>query len=78
MSLSSDAHFCKKCQKDTPYSEILVRKPSKYDTDRSVIGRIKLFAHTLINGGNYHDMDRYVTCKVCGLKELDNKGQEHE
>lgn len=78
MSASSDTHFCKACKGETPYSEVLVRKPSKYDSDPTVLGRLKLFAHTFINGGNYHDMDRYVTCKVCGLKELDNKGREHE
>lgn len=72
------SHFCKKCQSDTPHTEVMVRKPSSYDTDTSLLGRIKLLAHTFINGGEYHDMDRYVECKVCGHKELDNKGNEFE
>ncbi|MCG9727184.1 hypothetical protein L1D54_04700 [Vibrio brasiliensis] len=72
------AHFCKQCDQQTPHSEVLVRKPSSYDTDTSLVGRIKLMAHTFINGGHYYDMDRYVTCKVCGQKEKDNKGDEFE
>ncbi|GAB2642278.1 hypothetical protein [Vibrio panuliri] len=71
-------HFCQKCQSDTPHSELLERKPSSYDTDTSLLGRITLFAHTFINGGHYYDMNRYVQCKVCGQKELDNKGSEFE
>tara|TARA_B100001057_G_scaffold232255_1_gene232469 strand:+ start:2419 stop:2592 length:174 start_codon:yes stop_codon:yes gene_type:complete len=55
---------------------MLVRKTSNYDTDTSLLGRIRLFAHTFINGGQYYDMDRYVTCKVCGNKEKDNWGKE--
>ncbi|WP_260260983.1 hypothetical protein [Vibrio intestinalis] len=71
-------HFCTKCNMETPHKEILVRKPSSYDTDTSLLGRIQLLAHIFINGGHYYDMDRYVTCKVCGTKELDNKGNEFE
>ncbi len=71
-------HFCKQCEQETPHSEELVRKTSSYDTDTSLLGRIKLMAHTFINGGHYYDMDRYVTCKVCGHKEKDNWGKEFE
>ncbi|MEF1171662.1 hypothetical protein [Vibrio sinaloensis] len=71
-------HFCKQCEQETPHSEVLVRKNSSYDTDTSLLGRIKLMAHTFINGGHYYDMDRYVTCKVCGYKEKDNWGKEFE
>ncbi len=71
-------HFCKQCEQKTPHSEMLVRKTSNYDTDTSLLGRIRLFAHTFINGGQYYDMDRYVTCKVCGNKEKDNWGKEFD
>ncbi len=71
-------HFCKQCSQETPHSEILVRKTSSYDNDRSLLGRVKLMAHTFINGGHYYDMERYVTCKVCGHKEKDNWGNEFE
>ncbi len=60
------SHFCKRCNQETPHSEVLVRKPSRYDTDKTILGTLKLWAHTLINGGHYYDMDRYVTCKECG------------
>lgn len=43
------AHFCKRCNKETPHSEVLVRKPSRYDTDKTILGTLKLWAHTLIN-----------------------------
>ncbi|MGF1911165.1 hypothetical protein L4C38_17180 [Vibrio kasasachensis] len=72
------SYFCNKCQADTAHSEVLVRKPSRYDTDKSILGRIKLLMHSFINGGNYYDMDRRVQCKVCGQKTLDNKGCELE
>lgn len=78
MSEFPTAHFCKQCDQQTPHSEVLVRKPSSYDKDTSLVGRVKLMAHTFINGGHYYDMDRYVTCKVCGHKEKDNKGDEFE
>ncbi|EGA69252.1 hypothetical protein VISI1226_02582 [Vibrio sinaloensis DSM 21326] len=71
-------HFCKQCEQETPHSEELVRKTSSYDTDTSLLGRIKVMAHTFINGGHYYGMDRYVTCKVCGHKEKDNWGKEFE
>ena len=64
--------------RETPHSEVLVRKPSRYDTDKSILGTLKLWAHTLLNGGHYYDMDRYVTCKECGHKEKDNWGKEFE
>ncbi|WP_070971684.1 hypothetical protein [Vibrio sonorensis] len=72
------SHYCNKCHSDTPHSEVLVTKPSSYDTDTSILGRVKLFAHTFINGGHYYNMDRYVTCKICGNRQLDNKGDEFE
>ena len=72
------AHFCKRCNRETPHSEVLVRKPSRYDTDKSILGTLKLWAHALLNGGHYYDMDRYVTCKECGHKEKDNWGKEFE
>ncbi|MBA5764299.1 hypothetical protein H2O73_18225 [Vibrio sp. 404] len=78
MSTFSTSCFCNKCQIDTKHSEVLVRKPSRYDTDQSILGRIKLLMHSFINGGHYYDMDRYVQCKVCGQKTLDNKGSEFE
>ena len=72
------AHFCKQYEQKTPHREVLVRKTSSYDTDTSLLGRIKLMIHTFINGGKYYAMDRYVTCKVCGHKEKDNWGNEFE
>lgn len=78
MTLFSASYFCNKCQTDTEHSEVLVRKPSRYDTDKSTLGRIKLFIHSFINGGHYYYMDRYVQCKICGQKTLDNKGSEFE
>ncbi|CAV19889.1 hypothetical protein AB4516_17210 [Vibrio sp. 10N.222.54.F12] len=71
-------HFCKTCNKETPHSEVLVRQTSSYDTDKTLLGRIKLFANSIINGGHYYNMDRYVECKVCGTRELDNWGNEFE
>ncbi|ARP37251.1 hypothetical protein [Vibrio syngnathi] len=71
-------HLCKKCNKETPHSEVLVRKDSSYDIDHSVLGRIKLFVHSIVNGGHYYDMDRYVKCKVCGTQEVDSWGNEFE
>ena len=71
-------HFCKRCNKETAHSEVLVRKPSRYDMDKTILGTLKLLAHTLINGGHYYDMDRYVTCKKCGCKEKDNWRKEFE
>jgi len=53
MPSSSDTHFCKACNNETPYSEVLVRKPSKYDSDPSLLGRIKLFAHTCLRSYFY-------------------------
>ncbi|WP_047045477.1 hypothetical protein [Vibrio mexicanus] len=71
-------HHCNQCKEQTPHREILVRKPSEYDGDTSPLGRVKLFVSSVINGGHYYNMDRYVTCQVCGTKELDNKGNEFE
>lgn len=71
-------HFCQQCSKETPHSEVLVRKPSRYDNDPSLLGKVKLLLHSFINGGHYYDMDRYVTCKECGHKQLDNWGKEFE
>ncbi|WP_434762081.1 hypothetical protein [Vibrio fortis] len=71
-------HFCKTCNQETPHSEILVRQPSRYDVDKTWLGKVKLFAHSIINGGHYYNMDRYVTCKICGTKERDNWGNEFE
>lgn len=71
-------HFCKKCNKETPHSEVLTRKSSSYDANPSLVSRIKLLVHTFINGGHYYDMDRHVKCKVCGAIELDNWGNEFE
>ncbi|MGY3568677.1 hypothetical protein J4N42_02025 [Vibrio sp. SCSIO 43135] len=70
--------FCEKCQQETVHSEVLVRKPSRYDTQFTWTGRILLFIREFINGGHYYNMDRYVKCKVCGHKQLDNKGDEFE
>ncbi|MBD1559832.1 hypothetical protein HC752_23150 [Vibrio sp. S9_S30] len=70
--------YCDTCRKTTPHKEIMVRKPSRYDTDCSILGRIKLFVHSWINAGEYHDTDRYVTCKVCNHQVLDNRGSEFE
>ncbi|MCK6262283.1 MULTISPECIES: hypothetical protein [Vibrio] len=71
-------HFCKQCNQDTKHGEVLVRKPSSYDTQTTMRGRILLFLREFINGGHYYNMDRYVTCKTCGHRELDNKGNEFE
>ncbi|MGF1720158.1 hypothetical protein L4D20_08985 [Vibrio kyushuensis] len=71
-------HFCKQCNQETEHSEVLVRKASKYDTQTSLFSRFMLFITEFINGGHYYNMDRYVTCKMCGRRELDNKGDEFE
>ncbi|MGR5284430.1 hypothetical protein ACP3V5_03855 [Vibrio maritimus] len=70
--------YCQACNKPTSHKEMLVRKPSSYDTEPSLMGKIKLFAHTFINGGHYYDMDRYITCQDCGKRTLENKGKEFE
>ncbi|GLQ73744.1 hypothetical protein [Vibrio penaeicida] len=74
----SAEQYCNTCRKTTSHTETLVRKPSSYDSDTSLLGRIKLSLHTIINGGSYYDMDRYVTCKTCHTKELKNQGNEFE
>ncbi len=71
-------HLCKKCNQETPHSEILTRKVSRYDSNPSLMSRIKLLVHAFINGGHYYDMDRHVKCKACGTKELNNWGKEFE
>ena len=78
MSGNPATHFCKKCNKETPHTETLIRQPSSYDTDRTWLGRITLFVHSIINGGHYYNMDRYVKCQVCGTRERDNWGSEFE
>ncbi|WP_038123544.1 hypothetical protein [Vibrio nigripulchritudo] len=70
--------YCDTCRTTTNHKEMMVRKPSRYDTDYSLSGRIKLFLHSWINAGEYHDMNRYVTCKACNTKSLDNRGNEFE
>lgn len=71
-------HYCQSCNKETVHNEVLIRKPSRYDKDPKILGRIKLLLHAFINGGHYYDMDLYVTCQTCGRRELDNKGSEFE
>lgn len=70
--------YCKRCKAPTEHRESLVRKPSSYDTDKSLLGRVTLFIHEFINGGHYYNMNRYVTCTICGKKTLENMGNEFE
>ncbi|MGY2573859.1 hypothetical protein [Vibrio sp. C8] len=70
--------YCKRCKIPTEHRESLVRKPSSYDTDKSILGRVTLLIHEFINGGHYYNMNRYVTCTICGKKSLENMGNEFE
>jgi len=70
--------YCERCKTETEHQETLERKPSSYDQNKSIFGRIMLFVHEFINGGHYYNMNRFVICKQCSTKVLDNKGTEFE
>lgn len=78
MSGFPSANLCKRCNSETPHSEVLVRKPSSYDTGKSILGTLKLWAHSLIKDDHYFNMDRYATCRECGHKEKYNWVKEYE
>lgn len=73
-----ESTHCDTCNQQTEHTESMVRKPSKYDNNKTLFGRLMLFVHEFINGGNYHNMDRYLTCKVCKTRTLHNVGNEFE
>ena len=70
--------YCEVCKSETEHKEMLLRKPSRYDNNKSFFGRFMLFIHEFVNGGNYHNMDRHIKCGVCGNKAISNTGTEFE
>ena len=72
------ARYCECCKTVTEHKETLERKLSSYDTNKSIFGRLMLLIHVFINGGHYYNMNRYLTCKICGHKVLENMGNEFE
>lgn len=72
------SRYCERCKTDTEHKETLERKPSIYDAKKSIFGRLMLLVHEYINGGQYYNMNRYLVCKTCGHKVLENMGNEFE
>ncbi|EOC6597804.1 hypothetical protein ACI6KS_003652 [Vibrio parahaemolyticus] len=72
------SRYCECCKTATEHKETLERKPSSYDENKSIFGRLMLLVHEFINGGHYYNMNRYLVCKICRHKVLDNMGNEFE
>ncbi|MCG7499231.1 hypothetical protein MHO82_20400 [Vibrio sp. Of7-15] len=77
--------FCKKCQCVTPHKEqVQERKRPQYKktfwdgVKESIIERILIPGITDFAVKALCDLDRFVICKVCGHRRLDNKGTEFE
>ncbi len=70
--------YCARCKISTEHRETLERKPSSYDSKKSIHGRVMLLIHEFINGGHYYNMNRYVICTMCRKKSLENMGDEFE
>lgn len=70
--------YCDCCKTDTEHTESLERKPSSYDQNKSLFGRLVLFVHEFVSGGQYYNMNRYFICAVCKKKSLENVGKEFE
>jgi len=77
--------YCSQCRKNTSHKEqVQARKMPLYKN--TFWGGVKQFViETLIIGGSTDltlkticDLDRFITCTVCGKKTLDNHGQEFE
>ncbi|WP_165313566.1 hypothetical protein [Vibrio ziniensis] len=72
--------YCKKCGKETEHKELIKQKPSKYGKSKQE--QFKAFIEGFFGGmaspaGAALDLvDRYVECNECGLKTLDNQGEE--
>lgn len=72
--------YCKRCGKDTEHRELIKQKPSKYGKSKKE--HFKAFFEGFFGGiaspvGASLDLiDRYVICTECGLKTLENYGDE--
>jgi len=74
--------FCKCCAEVTDHKEIIKQKPSKYGKSKKE--QFKAFLSGFFGGvaspaGASLDLiDRYIVCKKCGHKELENYGDEFQ
>ena len=75
--------YCEQCKKATEHKEIIKQKPSKYGTSRKE--KFKAFVSGFFAGvavgpalASLELLDRYVVCQQCGLKKLENHGEEFQ
>lgn len=71
--------YCEKCGTKTEHKELMQPKPvqrPKTVTDflKQLVSN-ELYSYQV---GNAELLDRYVVCKICGAKHLENVGQEFE
>ncbi len=75
--------YCDECGRATEHKELIKQKPSPYGKSRKE--QFKAFISGFLAGASVGPalaslelIDRYVVCKECGAKKLENHGQEFE
>ena len=71
--------YCEKCGTNTEHKELMQPKPVK--RPKTVIDLFKQLMSNELYSYQVMDtesLDRYIVCKVCGTRRLDNVGQEFE
>jgi hypothetical protein len=74
--------LCEHCGEETEHKEVIKQKPSKYGKSKKE--QFKAFLDGFFGGraspfGASLDLiDRYVVCKKCGHKKLENFGDEFQ
>ncbi|MEZ8077597.1 hypothetical protein ACED27_21425 [Vibrio sp. FF112] len=76
------ARYCDKCGQKTEHKELIKQKPSKYGNSKKE--KFKEFLAGFLGGmaspaGASLDLiARYVVCLECGIKTLENHGDEFQ
>ncbi len=71
--------YCEKCGTKTEHKEQMQPKPVL--RPKTVVDILKQLVSSELYSyqiGNADLLDRYVVCKICGTKRLENIGQEFE
>lgn len=71
--------YCEKCGKNTEHKELMQPKPVQ--RPKTVTDFLKQLVSSELYSyqvGTADLLDRYIVCKVCGTKRLENVGHEFE
>lgn len=73
---------CPACNMETSHIQLLLQKPSEYGTSKKE--QVKAFVSGFISGSaspvlaSLELLDRHLICEKCGVRRVENEGQELE